>query len=217
MRVAAALHWPFIDTGTMYRAMTWLALERGTSLSDEAALGALAEQVTMQVLPPQNASTVDTDRKDYATVIVEGKDATPFLRTPAVERSVSIVSAVPRVRRRMVSLQRSLVAQNPVVMVGRDIGTVVLPDARLKVYLDASAETRARRRTAELVRLGRERAYAEVLAETIERDRIDSSRGDSPLMPAHDAVQIRTDALSEDEVVDRILELTRNVFTGEVW
>jgi len=202
-RVAGALHWPFVDTGTMYRALTWVALERGIDIADPAALSALAGGIRMRVLPPSAGSS------EYATVLVDGIDATPFLRAPAVEQAVSAVSAVPQVRRVMVPLQRQLATQDPVVMAGRDIGTVVLTDARLKVHLDATVERRAERRTAELARRGRPRPYAEVLAETIERDRQDSSRADSPLHAAPDAIRIDTDTLAENEVVAQVLALAR--------
>lgn len=199
-RVAAALGWPFIDTGTTYRALTWLALQRGIDPSDADALARLAANAQMEVLPP--SAPGGTQR-----VLVDGLDATPHLREPEVERQVSVVSAVPEVRARMVDLQRWLAERGPVVMAGRDIGTVVLPDAPLKVYLDAAAETRAARRLAELKRKGIVRPYGEVLAETRARDALDSGRATAPLRPADDAIVIATDALSEDEVVARILAL----------
>lgn len=160
----------------------------------------------MRVRPPAPGST------EYAMVQVDGEDATPFLRTPQVERSVSVVSALPRVRRRMVGLQRELAADHPVVMAGRDIGSVVLPDARLKIFLDASPETRAQRRAAELARRGHPAPPGAVLAETLERDRLDSERADSPLVAADDAIVLETDGISEDEVVAHVLELARQTF-----
>jgi cytidylate kinase len=162
----------------------------------------------MHVHAPETGATGPT------RVEVDGEEATPFLRTPEVERNVSAVSAVPEVRRQMVALQRRLAEHGPVVMAGRDIGTVVLPDAALKLYLDASAETRAARRAEELARKGTQRPYATVLEETRARDAIDSGRETSPLRPADDAVIIATDGLSEDEVVARILELARRRFGG---
>ncbi|HZU77803.1 MAG TPA: (d)CMP kinase [Dehalococcoidia bacterium] len=205
-RVAAALGRPFVDTGTMYRAFTWFALQQGVEPADAKSLAHLAAEVRMQVLPPAPAS------REYATVLVNGEDATPYLRTPAVERAVSLVSAVPAVRRQMVSLQRELAAHGPLVMAGRDIGTVVLRDAPLKIFLEASAETRAGRRAAELARAGRPEPLEHVLEETRRRDRLDSERADSPLRPASDAVRIQTDELSEDEVVHRVLDLARATF-----
>jgi cytidylate kinase len=209
-RVAVLIGWPFVDTGTMYRAITWLALQRGTDLADATGLGHIASQAKMQVLPPAPGD------KEYATVIVDGQDATPYLRTPPVEQAVSTISAVPEVRRSMVELQRSLVAHHPVVMAGRDIGTVVLPDARLKLYLEASPERRAERRAAELARRGLARTFGDVLTETLERDRLDSGRADSPLRPAADAIIIHTDSLNEDEVVARILDLARSALGVKV-
>lgn len=199
-RVAAALGWPFIDTGTTYRALTWLALQRGIDATDADALARLAATTRMQVIP---ARTPDETQR----VIVDGLDATSHLRDPDVEQRVSAVSAVPEVRARMVELQRRLAQDSPVVMVGRDIGTVVLPDAPLKIYLDATAETRAARRAAELERKGTARPYVQVLAETRARDAYDSSRATAPLRPADDAIVIVTDHLAEDEVVTRILAL----------
>lgn len=209
-RVAAALGWPFVDTGTMYRAITWLALHRGLDAHDEARVSALAEKVTMRVRPPAPGSA------EYAIVQVDGEDATPFLRAPLVERAVSAVSALPRVRRRMVELQRELAADHPVVMAGRDIGTVVLPGAALKIFLDASPETRAGRRAAELARRGHPAPPGAVLAETLARDRLDSERVDSPLVAAGDAVVVPTDGLSEDAVVARVLALARERFGAQV-
>ena len=201
--VAAALGRPFVDTGIMYRALTWLALQRHVDIHDPDALGRLARTASMRVRSPTAGSS------EYATVYVDDEDATPYLRTPAVEQAVSTVSAVPEVRHSLVRLQRELAADHPVVMAGRDIGTVVLPDALLKIYLDAPAAERARRRTAELELRGRPRPYPEVLAETLQRDRIDSERAESPLRPADDAVVIETASLTEPDVVARILELAR--------
>lgn len=203
-RVAAALGWPFVDTGTTYRALTWLALQRGVPTDDAAALGRLAAAVSMRVRPPDTGATGPT------RVAVDGADATPFLRTPEVERNVSDVSAVAEVRERMVAVQRQLAEHGPVVMAGRDIGTVVLPDARLKIYLDASAETRAARRADELARKGEPRPLATVLAETRARDAIDSGRDIAPLRPAADAIVIASDGIGEDEVVARILALAQD-------
>jgi cytidylate kinase len=209
-RVASALNWPFVDTGTMYRAITWYALNQGIDVNDPGSLGALASRVEMRVLPPEPGSD------DYATVYVNREDATPFLRSPEVESAVSLVSSVPAVRRSLVELQRQLASHHPVVMAGRDIGTVVLINARLKVYLDASPETRAERRAAELERKGTPRPLEQVLSETLARDQLDSERAASPLRPADDAVHIGTDGVPEQDVVERILELAHRVFGSKV-
>lgn len=199
-RLAQRLGYAFLDTGAMYRALTWLALERGTDPEDEAALGALARRAKIEVGPPPPGG-------DESSVRVEGRDVTPLLRATVVEQAVSLVSRVPAVRRALVELQRRLATNGPVVVTGRDIGTVVLPQADLKVYLDASLEERARRRHLELVAMGRETTVAEVLEEIRRRDSLDQGRETSPLRPAPDAVVINTDGLSLEQVVERILVL----------
>ena len=198
--MARALGYRFIDTGAMYRALTWLALERKLDLHGEAALTRLAEQarLTVEPGPPQ--------APEAGRVVVDGTDVTDRLRSPEVGEAVSLVSRVAGVRSAMVALQRKLAAEGGVVMAGRDIGTVVLPDAPLKVYLEASAQERVRRRHDELVAAGRDATEQEVQEELALRDAIDSGREVSPLRPAEDAIIIHTDHLSVDEVVERILE-----------
>jgi len=180
----------------MYRAVTWLALQRGVDVHDDAALVALADSMRMELGQPTESGA--------ATIKVEGQDITSQLRTPEVDRNVSIVSQVQGVRTAMVRRQREFAREGRLVMLGRDIGTVVLIDAPLKVYLDASAEERARRRYREMVAAGSTRPEAEVMAELLERDRMDRQRAHSPLHPAGDAVIIETDNLSLDEVVERV-------------
>jgi len=191
----------FFDTGAMYRAVTWLALQRRVDVTDARALAALVESAQIEVsesaLTPGEATAVH----------VNGADATPHLRGPDVEANVSLVSRVPDVRKALVRIQRALAAEGGVVMAGRDIGTVVLPEADLKVYLDASREVRARRRVEQVAASGGHIAYEEVLAEMARRDGIDSSRETSPLTAAPDAVIINTDNLTLDEVVERIVEM----------
>jgi cytidylate kinase len=186
----------------MYRALTWLALEREIDLRDEEALARLAEDVSITVdpAPPRLVGEAGLMR-------VDGIDVTEQLRSTHVEGAVSLVARVPAVRTAMVALQRELAAQDRVVMAGRDIGTVVLPDAPLKVYLDASPEERARRRYEELRTSGRDVTLQQVQDGLARRDAIDSERPVSPLRPAEDAVIIDTDHLSLDQVVERILEL----------
>jgi cytidylate kinase len=184
----------------MYRAVTWLALRRGVDPSDRTALATLAESATLRIGPPP------PDGREACSISVDGADVTPFLRDAEVERNVSPVSAVPAVRRALVRLQREAAPAN-VVMAGRDIGTVVLPDAELKVYLDASNETRAARRQAELAQKGRIESLEQVRADLARRDAIDSGRAVSPLRPAVDAVILDTDGMTLDDVVDRIVRL----------
>ena len=184
----------------MYRTVTWLALRRGVDVTDEAGLAALAESAALRIGPPP------PDGREACSISVDGSDVTPFLRDADVERNVSPVSAVPAVRRALVRLQREAAPPN-VVMAGRDIGTVVLPDAELKVYLDAANDVRAVRRRAELAEKGRVESLEQVRADLARRDRIDSGRTVSPLRPADDAVILRSDGLGLEDVVDQIVRL----------
>jgi cytidylate kinase len=138
---------------------------------------------------------------------VDGEDLTPMLRRPEVEAAVSLVSRAPSLRRAMVGIQRRLARSGPLVMAGRDIGTVVLPKAELKIYLDASMDERVRRRRKEMLALGRAVSEADVRRNILHRDSIDSSRKTAPLRPAADAVIIDTDNMSEEQVVERVMAL----------
>ena len=184
-----------LDTGIMYRAITWLALKQGTPIDDEAALGALAER--HQVI-------LDGAEGDH--VNIGGHPVGSELRSRPVNNQVSLVAKAPAVRRALVRQQRSLGAAGNIIMIGRDIGTVVLPDADLKVYLSASPDNRATRRWQELLGQGHTVEFQQVLQETKARDDVDSQREDSPLMPARDAFLLDTDDLGVDQVVERILE-----------
>ena len=200
-RLADSLGYLFFDTGVMYRAVTWIALQVGVNVRDEASVTALAEKIQIDVAP---ASKPDGRACD---VIVEGKDVTWETRRPEVDANVSIVSAYRGVRSAMSKQQRRIGQRGEVVMVGRDIGTVVLPEADLKIYLDASAEQRARRRYNEIKARGGEADYDHILASVIERDRIDSTRDVAPLRAADDAVVIDSDLLSADEVFEKVKRL----------
>lgn len=202
-RLADELGYLFFDTGLMYRAVTWLALQRGINLDDEAAVTTLAESVPIEIQPPSLADGRACD------VIVEGVDITWEARRPEVDANVSQVSAYPGVRRALSAQQRRIGQRGNVVMVGRDIGTVVLPDADLKVYLDASAEERARRRTNEIIARGGIADYGQILAKVIERDRIDSTRDVAPLKIAGDAIVIDSNNLNAEEVFQQILALCK--------
>lgn len=199
--VADQVGYLYFDTGVMYRAVTWAALNRNISVGDEPAVTALAKGLDIDVLSPTAG-----DGRQY-TVLVDGQDATWAIREPAVDASVSKVSAYPGVRAAMVLQQRRIAGRGSIVMVGRDIGTVVLPEADLKIYLDASAEERARRRWSEEQARGMDRGYGDVLAEVRRRDRIDSTRKVAPLKPAVDAIILDSTALSIEAVVSTILEL----------
>jgi len=200
-RLADSLGYLFFDTGVMYRAVTWIALQRGLNLGDEAAVTDLAEKIQIDVAPASK------DDGRVCDVIVEGNDITWETRRPEVDANVSVVSAYRGVRSAMSKQQRRIGLRGRVVMVGRDIGTVVLPEADLKIYLDASAQQRARRRSNEIKARGNEADYEDILANMIERDRIDSTRDVAPLRAADDAVVIDSDSMSADEVFEKAKRL----------
>src|SRR6266496_871196 len=202
LKLAQALHYLFFDTGVMYRAVTWLVLDRGIDVNDEAAVTALAQQTPIEVA---SASVPDGRACD---VLVNGKDITWETRDRKVEANVSQVSAYRGVRAALTQQQRRIGLRGKVVMVGRDIGTVVLPEADLKIYLDASAEERSKRRYEEIIMRGGVADYKEILAKVMERDRIDSTRDVAPLKAAEDAVVLDSDKLSADEVFEKALTLT---------
>jgi cytidylate kinase len=193
--LARRLGYLYFDTGVMYRAVTWAALDRGIPIADEVEVTALAKALRIDVLP----STAD-DGRQY-TVLADGVDITWEIRTPQVNANVSPVSAYVGVRREMVRQQRRVARCGRIVMAGRDIGTVVLPDADLKIYLDASVEERARRRWVEERERGKESDLESVLASMRRRDEIDSSREVSPLMVAEDAIVLDSTTLSIEEVM----------------
>jgi len=200
-RLAARLGYPFLDTGIMYRAITYAAIARGVDAGDGPALGDLARKVRIDVGLPGPGS------KEDASISVDGNDVTSRLRLSDVEESVSLVSRVPEVREALVRQQRLIASGRAIVMAGRDIGTVVLPNAELKLYLDASPIERARRRHREFESLGREVSHDDVLKDLRRRDQIDSERAVSPLRPADDAIVIGTDGLSLDEVMLKVVAI----------
>jgi CMP/dCMP kinase len=203
LRLANALGYLFFDTGVMYRAITWLALERGIDIHDEAAVTTVAEEAQIDVAPASKADGRACD------VLVDGQDITWDTRTRRVDENVSIVAAYAGVRKALSQQQRRIGQRGNIVMVGRDIGTVVLPDADLKIYLDATAEERARRRYDEIMARGGRPNYDEILERVIERDRIDSTRDVAPLKAAEDAVVLNSDQLSADQVFKRVLALVK--------
>ena len=193
LALAQRLGFRYLDTGIMYRAVAWLSLQRATSLDDEDGLGTLASS---------NPVTLDGD--DNGRVMIGGFSVGPELRCPDVDRHASIVSQVSQVRRALVDQQRIIASEGRIVMAGRDIGSVVLPNADLKIFISASLEERARRRHAEQVARGVNSTLEQVIEETRTRDDRDTQRADSPLTQAPDAWIICTDHLSVDDVVDMI-------------
>ena len=200
--LAKSLGYLLIDTGCMYRAVTLAALKRQVSFEDESAISRVAKEIKIEILPPGSAD----DGRMY-TVNVDGVDVTWELRSPDVDTNVSLVSSYKEVRSEMVRQQRLFAEIGRVVMVGRDIGTVVTPDAPLKLFITASAEERARRRWEDRQAQGHANSFEIILEDVLRRDKIDSSRQISPLRPADDAIVIDTTSRTPEEIVQHILAL----------
>jgi cytidylate kinase len=194
--LAKKLGYRFVDTGAMYRALTWEALRLRVDIEDEGALGRLAESTRME-LPPDGDDGI----------VVNGRYVNNELRSTEVDFGVSPVAKVADVRKVLVRNQQLIAKDGNIVMVGRDIGTNVLLDADLKVYLDVSVEEQARRRYKEMVEQGEKADYEDILARLIRRDRIDSKRSVNPLRKAEDAHVINTDVMDANGVLDEILRL----------
>lgn len=195
--VARELGFLYIDTGAMYRAVTLKALRAGMDLEDQPGLSRLAATTSVNL-------TADTN--EGLRVHLNGEDVTEEIRSPEVSRSVSLVAKVPAVRKRLVELQRAMALGGGVVMEGRDIGTVVLPDAHVKIFLTASSMERARRRREELVAKGYVMDQRQIEEEILERDRIDTSRKTDPLTPALDAEVIDCSSFPVEQVVKMIID-----------
>lgn len=209
-RVAADLGFQYLDTGAMYRAVTWHFLEHDCApgqLEDAAA----SERVMRAVLAAMDLRLLPGGR-----VHVDDRDVTGHLRSREVEARVSAVSALPFVRQAMTRLQRRVAAQGPVVADGRDMGSIVFPHARWKVFLDATPQERARRRQLDFEARGRSVSASEVLEEIEVRDRLDSTRKDAPLVQAEDAVYVDSTGRTTDEVVAIVLQLVRGNGVGGV-
>jgi cytidylate kinase len=203
--VAAALGYRYVDTGSLYRAVALLARRRGTPWSDAAAVEALARSVALEFVGDG----------EVHRVLADGEDVTRDIRDDEVGQGASLVSRHPGVRDALLGLQRALAAGGGVVMDGRDIGTVVLPDADLKVYLDASIDERARRRREELVRRGETVSAEQVREALVLRDRQDAERAVAPLRVAPGAVVVDTTELTVRQAVDALLALVRAIDTRD--
>ena len=188
----------FIDTGMMYRAVTRIAINNGVPLHESDALGRIASETTFSVKKHEDGSW---------RLQADDKDITDTLYCDEINRHVSFVSEVSSVRRALTRQQRRIARENPIVMAGRDIGTVVLPDAPYKVFLTASPETRAERRTKDAIGNAADQPFEEVLISNQRRDKIDSTRTDSPLRPAEDAIIVATDNLALHQVLAKVLSL----------
>ena len=195
--LASELGYLYLDTGAMYRSVAYLALRNGVDLDNEAGLVSMLAQHTISIVPDAAATA------GYR-VLIDGRGTGERLFDPDVAAAVSTVAARPAIRRELVGRQRAIAAQGPVVMAGRDIGTVVLPDARHKFFLTASVDERARRRQTEFHERGLDVAFEDVRAQIAERDRLDSTRAISPLRAAADAITIDSTELRPDEVVAKM-------------
>ncbi|MBL7161311.1 MAG: (d)CMP kinase [Anaerolineales bacterium] len=202
-RLANKLNYLYFDTGVMYRVVTWLALDRGLSMDEEEMITKLSQLVQIDVQSPSKE-----DGRAY-DVLADGEDLTWKIRRPEVDANVSVVAAFPGVREALTVQQRCIGQRGQVVMVGRDIGTVVLPDADLKIYLDASVEERSRRRYDECIARGEEITLESILDAMRKRDQIDSTRDVAPLRAAEDAVIIDSDGLGIEKVLEITIDLAR--------
>ena len=191
--VADRLGYRHVDTGAMYRAVAWKAAQEGLPLDDDAIVADVARRARYQ--------QVD------GTITIDSHDVTRAIRTPEMDKAAASVARLPHVREVLVGQQRAMGAGGAVVMEGRDIGTVVFPDADLKLYIDASAEERARRRAADPAHTGGQASLASVQSEMVARDKSDSTRSVAPLQIAKDAVYIDTTSMPIDEVVARVMAL----------
>jgi cytidylate kinase len=200
-RLARQLDALCFDTGAIYRALALVALECKIDINDAAELSAVARSLPLRLTPPSRADG------RQAVVWLGDRDVTCSIRTPEVDRVVSAVSAHPAVRAALLDVQRKIGESGRVVMVGREIGTVVMPNADLKIWLEASVDERARRRMGDLERAGKPHEFAQVRDDLIARDRFDAERAAAPMTQASDAVVVETDGLNVDQVVDRIVEI----------
>ena len=206
--LAAQLGYLYFDTGVMYRAVTLAAMRAAIPFDDEPEVSAIAEQVAIDVQP---RSVPDGRQYD---VLLDGEDVTWAIRSPEIDAHVSKVSMYGRVRRAMTERQREIGRRGRVVMVGRDIGTVVLPEAELKIFLKADVEDRAQRRYDEMRARGEAAEYAAVLDSVQTRDQLDTPRDLAPLRPAADAIIVDSTELDPQQVLERVLELVAEVHGG---
>lgn len=197
---AACLGFIYVDTGALYRSIGLNALRNGVDLADAKAIENSLDGIKVEL---------SFDSQGAQIVLLNGEDVSSLIRTPEVSMSASRVSAVPAVRAFLLDLQRNMAKTQSVIMDGRDIGTVVLPDAEVKIFLTASPEIRAKRRFDELVEKGQEVKYEDVLADVIERDYNDSHREIAPLKPAEDSKLADTSGLTLEESIELIINIIK--------
>ena len=198
-RIARRLGYIYVDTGAMYRAMAYYLIQNQVDATDKEAIAMACQHADISICYQDGEQVV----------LLNGENVNAYLRTEAVGNMASVSSVVPEVRKKLVELQQKLARETDVVMDGRDIGTVVLPDADVKVYLTASVETRAKRRFLELQEKGEPADLAKIAADIEDRDYRDMHRDISPLRQAEDAILVDSSDMTIDQVVERILELCR--------
>ena len=198
-RIARRLGYIYVDTGAMYRAMAYYLIQNQVDAADQEAIAAACQHADISICYQDGEQVV----------LLNGENVNAYLRTEAVGNMASVSSVVPEVRKKLVELQQKLARETDVVMDGRDIGTVVLPDADVKVYLTASVETRAKRRFLELQEKGESADLAKIAADIEDRDYRDMHRDISPLRQAEDATLVDSSDMTIEQVVERILELCR--------
>jgi cytidylate kinase len=199
--IARRLDYRHLDTGAMYRAVAWKAVAEGLALEDETAVAELAERAALEVGP--------------SSVSIDGHDVTRAIRTPEIDRAAAAAARLPKVRTALVERQRRLGEGGGIVIEGRDIGSVVFPNADVKIYLDASPEERARRRAADPAHgVSRAAAAADVATEMAARDQSDRTRSTSPLTIPKDAIEVDTTALSIEQTVEEVLAIVNEAISG---
>jgi cytidylate kinase len=203
-KIADTLHYIYIDTGAMYRALAWKAMQDQLDLYSEADISLLLKQIKISLTP----------NKGGPRVLIDGQDVSEEIRSREVTNVVSFVASHPKIRHEMLLLQRELAQDQGVVMDGRDIGTHVLPNAEAKIFLSASIDERARRRYLELQAKGQETDFEELKEEIRLRDERDSNREVAPLQKAEDAIELDTSGLTIDEVVASCLEIVEKKAKG---
>ncbi len=202
--IAKQLGWRLLDSGALYRVLALAAQQRGIAFDDEAAVTALAEHLDVEFIA--------TDISQFPRIMLEGKDVTETIRTEKIGNGASKIGALPAVRAALLDRQRAFRELPGLATDGRDMGTIVFPDAGVKIFLTASPEERARRRFIQLMEKGINVNLSDLIEELRERDKRDQERAVAPLRPAEDAICIDTDKLTIEQVVERVMSAVRSVF-----
>ncbi len=202
--IARELGFLYIDTGAIYRVITWKVLKNNININDEEMISNLVSDTCITIERANYKSL-----NDYYYIFVDGKDVTEEIRNPRIDQNVSQIARLPKIRKQLIHLQRRLAEKGNIVMEGRDIGSVILPQADIKLYFTASEEERIKRRYTELVDKGYNVDYEEVKKQIVQRDEIDSKRKYAPLIKAKDAIVIDSTEKSIEEVKDEILKIIR--------